>query len=220
MKKIQLNLERPIAFYPQLAKALGGIEEAIFIQQLYYWSDKGVRGDGYIYKTKKEWQEETTLTPKQQDRIVRKLKGKKIIETKLEGIPATLHYKLDSQLLQKVITSYDKRYELLTETTTETTLDITKVISADINEIVNNFQGINPSYEKFFSNKTQRSAVERLLEKYGKAKILHIMQFLPETNQEEYAPVIISPLQLEDKLASLLLFLKRKQKEKKEIATF
>ncbi len=220
MQKIQLTLERPIAFYPQLAKALGGIEEAIFIQQLYYWSDKGARKDGYIYKTKKEWQEETTLTPKQQDRLVKKLKSKKIIETKLEGVPATLHYKLDSQLLQKVITGYDERYQPITETTTETTLDITKVISAEINEVVNSFKEINPSYEKFFSNKTQRSAVERLLKKYGKEKILHITQFLPQTNEEQFAPVIISPLQLEDKLASFLLFLKKKQKEKKEIATF
>lgn len=53
MEKIKLNLERPIAFYPQLSRVLGGIDEAIFVQQLYYWSDKGRDKEGWIYKTKK-----------------------------------------------------------------------------------------------------------------------------------------------------------------------
>ena len=131
MDKPILHLEKPIAFYPQLAKALGGIEEAIFIQQLYYWSDKSKNKEGWIYKSKKEWEDETTLTKYQQDRIVKKLKNKKIIEVKLKGVPATLHYKLNIQMLQKAITrcwetrqldigKVDNSY-MVTENTTENT---------------------------------------------------------------------------------------------------
>jgi hypothetical protein len=84
----------------------------------------------------------------------------------------------------------------------------------EINEIINNFKEINPSYKKFFNNKTQRSAVEKLLKNYGKEKVIRLISILPKTNQEQYAPTIISPLQLEDKLANLMLFLKKKEKDK------
>lgn len=104
MTKIQIQLEKPIAFHPQLARVLGGIEEAIYFQQLYYWSDKGNREDGFIYKTKAEIEEETTLTRRQQDRIRRKLKAIGILEEKLikaNGSP-TLHYKLNIEIVQKL----------------------------------------------------------------------------------------------------------------------
>jgi hypothetical protein len=128
---IKINLQKPIAFFPQLAKALGGIEEAIYIQQLYYWSDKGKRGDGYIYKSKKEWEEETTLSRYQQDRIRKKLKEQGIIETKLikaNGSP-TIHYKIieggvRTLLMDKQETYYSNGKKLtkpLTENTTENT---------------------------------------------------------------------------------------------------
>lgn len=90
------RFESPIAFYPQLARELGGdIEAAIFYQQVYYWSNKGSREDGFIYKTKEEIEQETTLTRRQQDRIRRKLVQKGWLETKImkaNGTP-TLHYK-------------------------------------------------------------------------------------------------------------------------------
>jgi hypothetical protein len=88
------KLERPIAFYPFLARALGDIESAIFYQQLHFWSDKGDREDGWIYKSKKDIEEETTLSRKQQDRIKNKLVKMGWIETKTvkaKGAP-TIHY--------------------------------------------------------------------------------------------------------------------------------
>lgn len=63
---------KPIAFYPELSRKLGSINAAIYYQQLYYWSNKGSRKDGFIYKTAKEMEEETTLSEKQQ-RLARKL---------------------------------------------------------------------------------------------------------------------------------------------------
>lgn len=86
---------RPIAFYPQLAKELGSIEVAIYYQQLYYWSDKGGRNDGFIYKSKEEIEEETTLTRYQQDKCRKVLEDGGWLVTKLikaNGAP-TLHYK-------------------------------------------------------------------------------------------------------------------------------
>lgn len=126
-------LERPIAFYPFLARELGDIESAIYYQQILYWSDKGSREDGYIYKTVKEIEEETTLTKKQQSRIRKKLIKLGWLEVKKKkanGAP-TLHYLPIKQFsivpkgtngkCQKVTFESDQREHSLTETTTETT---------------------------------------------------------------------------------------------------
>lgn len=87
---------RPIAFHPQIARELGNdIESALFYQQIYYWRDKGVRSDGFIYKTIKQIEDETILTRHQQDRVREKLIRLGWIEVKkikVNGAP-TLHYK-------------------------------------------------------------------------------------------------------------------------------
>lgn len=125
MKKLHLPLESPVSLYPQLARALGGMEEAIYFQQLYYWVDKGKRKDGYIYKTKNEIEEETTLTRRQQDRIRAKLKKMGILEEKLikaNGSP-TLHYKLNIPLVQNVLMEW---YEMYYSNSTKGTIPITE----------------------------------------------------------------------------------------------
>lgn len=66
-----IQTDRVIGFRPEIARALGSIEAAIFYQQLYFWSDKGKRGDGFIYKSAREIEDETCLTEKQQ-RLARK----------------------------------------------------------------------------------------------------------------------------------------------------
>lgn len=140
---LTLNLERPVSYYPQLARALGSPEAAIYIQQLYYWSDKGHREDGYIYKTKDDIEEETALSRDRQDNIRKKAESTGILHTKLikaNGSP-TLHYKLDIQRLQDLIsgnsvsreTHYSNRGKPtipITENTTENTLLVTKVTRA------------------------------------------------------------------------------------------
>lgn len=148
------DLEKPIAFHPQLARILGGIEEAIFIQQLNYWMDKTKRKDGFVYKTQKEFEKETTLSRRQQERIRKKFLSKNIIETKkikANGSP-TWHYKINYGELEKILkenpnctnrtngnartvqkelhetanSNCTNRTKPLTENTTENTTDITE----------------------------------------------------------------------------------------------
>ena len=126
---------RPIAFLPELARKLGGIEEALFYQQLHYWSDKGNREDGFIYKTIKEIEEETTLTRRQQDRVRLKLIKEGWLDVKKihspKGVP-TLHYKCLVEFsistkrtngnVQNVQMHLHERYKCsTTESTTEST---------------------------------------------------------------------------------------------------
>lgn len=91
---MKIELERPISFFPQLSKLFGGIKEAVYYQQLYYWSDKGHREDKWIYKTKDEIERETTLSREEQDRIRKKLEKMGYIQTKVMkvGNIPTIHY--------------------------------------------------------------------------------------------------------------------------------
>jgi len=116
-KKLLINLEKPVVLHPQLAKVLGGIEEAIFVQQLYYWTDKGKNEEGWIYKSKKEWEEETALSRKKQDRVRKKLIEEGIIEVKKKkanGAP-TLWYKLDIDRVNELLRANEKDPEGLME---------------------------------------------------------------------------------------------------------
>jgi hypothetical protein len=75
----------------------GDLDEAAFLAQLVYWSDKGKREDGYVFKSWQEWNTETGLTRRQQERVRQKLRAKGFIDIKLKqanGNP-TLHYRLD-----------------------------------------------------------------------------------------------------------------------------
>ena len=57
--------DRPIAFNPELARAFGSINEALFFQQITYWSDKGDNPE-WIYKSQVELKHETCLLAYQQ----------------------------------------------------------------------------------------------------------------------------------------------------------
>lgn len=73
------------------------LETGLFLSQLIYWSDKGGRKDGFIFKTDKEWHEELRLSRYSVRKARKKLEGMGILETKVKkanGNP-TVHYKLD-----------------------------------------------------------------------------------------------------------------------------
>ena len=76
----------------------------------------------------------------------------------------------------------------------------------DINKLIELFKPINPSYERLFSNKTQRAAFERLVKKYGEEKIIAIIEALPDIINKPYAPRITTPYELEKDLGKLIVF--------------
>lgn len=86
--------------------------------------------------------------------------------------------------------------------------------SVAVNPILELFKGLNPSYERLYSNKTQRGAVDRLLKKYGADKVSKMIEYAESVKSEQYAPVITTPLQLENSLGKLIAFYE-KQKSRK-----
>jgi hypothetical protein len=90
----RLLSDRPIAFHPTLARAFGGINEALFFQQIAYWSDKGADPE-WIYKTQADLEEETALARTQQENARRKLRALGVLEEQKRGVPARLYYRVN-----------------------------------------------------------------------------------------------------------------------------
>lgn len=143
MDKIKLSslLDKPIAFHPALARKFGSINAAIFWQQIYYWRDKGKRTDGFIYKTKEELEEETTLSPYQQDKVRKELEEQGFLETKLikaNGAP-TLHYRINNGMLRNLIIQSEETeesdYQETKESITENTQRVTPSEQSSQSEI-------------------------------------------------------------------------------------
>ena len=89
-----------------------------------------------------------------------------------------------------------------------------------LNPLINLFKEINPSYEKFLKNTTQRKALTRLIKKHGEAQVITYLKDVARVNKLQYAPVITTPLMLEDKLGQLILFLEKEKPKKLTSKTY
>lgn len=89
-------------------------------------------------------------------------------------------------------------------------------------DLIKAFEEINPAAKKWYSNKTQRAAADRLLQftdsngqLLGLAGIKKVIAVLPKANGQPYFPTITTPLQLENKWAQLISAFQRKKAEEK-----
>ncbi len=82
-------------------------------------------------------------------------------------------------------------------------------------KVIDSFSGINPSYGRWYGNKTQRAAIDRLLVLNGIEQVQKVIGILEKTNGLPYFPTITTPVQLEEKWAQLESALRRKKEELK-----
>lgn len=139
--------KRPIAYQPIVAKAVGSVKLGIFWSQLYYWSDKTSDAEGWIYKTQKDIYEETSLSRKEQETARRDGRNLGLIEEKLAGQPARVHYKISMDRMLEVIEEYLRAREhgqqkLIPEkvTQTGTIAYLDKIPEKDLIEIGKKYQ--------------------------------------------------------------------------------
>lgn len=78
-----------------------------------------------------------------------------------------------------------------------------------INSLIELFKPVNPSWIRLFSNKTQRTCLSRLIAQHGEENLRRLIGLLPEIVGKQYAPTITTPLQLEEKMGSLAVFIQR-----------
>jgi len=89
------GIGKPVAYYPNLVKITGSIENTILILQLMYWYEKGHDKDGWVYKTVQEITSETGMSYKQSLLARKKLIKLKFLEEKNNKLEHKLFFKLD-----------------------------------------------------------------------------------------------------------------------------
>lgn len=93
--------DKPIAFHRILAEVAGSVNGGLFLSQALYWTGRTSLEDGWFYKTAEEWQEETFLSRREQETVRRALTAMGVLEEKRRGIPATMHFRINRDVLMK-----------------------------------------------------------------------------------------------------------------------
>jgi hypothetical protein len=94
---------RPVSYHKLLAIAGGSVSAGVFLSQLVYWTDKGRDPDGWIYKTLDDWWAETALGRYELKTVRNALTARDLIEEKLSGVPARLHYKINWEAMKPAL---------------------------------------------------------------------------------------------------------------------
>ena len=119
--------DKPIAFHRIFATICGSATSGLFLSQLWYWSKRSTLG-GWIYKSQKEWQEETGLCRYEQESARKTLIKLGILNEKKVGVPCKLYYFINKS---KVLDAY---IEL------QTSMSISTNRNVDINKQVCRYQ--------------------------------------------------------------------------------
>jgi hypothetical protein len=96
LKKI---FARPIAFHRCLAELCDSALSGLFLSQLCYWSSNSETTDGWFYKTRDDWRNETGMSRSEQETARKALRNLGILKEKRQGLPRRLWFKIDFQIL-------------------------------------------------------------------------------------------------------------------------
>ena len=80
-----------------------GAKGAILLAQLFYWSGKEQSGEGWIYKTQLDLENETGLSRHEQNKCVEDLKKKNVLETRYERLDHRLYYRINRDALDEIM---------------------------------------------------------------------------------------------------------------------
>ena len=108
IKLIEALNDKPIAFNPIYVKIGCGINGALMLSQLVYWTPRTKNQDGWIYKTHEEWEQETGLTRREQDTARKTLKSLGFLTEKKAGVPCKLHFRVERENLYKALIKYSE----------------------------------------------------------------------------------------------------------------
>ena len=183
-----------------------GLHETVLLADLIskeqYFKEKEYSNyemGGWFFNTAKNIQEDTSLTAHQQRKAIKKLKSLGIIETKLVGIPAKLHFKIiENKLLSYFTTSYSKTEEQVVKKTQ--TINKNKEIIINNNNIPIHIRAIE------FGNEVHKNI------EYSKDMLSEFVSYWSEETRSRSNPKLKFELQ---KTFSISLRLKRWAKNQK-----
>ena len=88
------RLGQPIAYFPELAQMLGGVNASLFFSQIFYWLPKANSPDG-VYKTAADITKETGMTAQEQRTARKKLVELGVLIETNKRIEHRLYFNLD-----------------------------------------------------------------------------------------------------------------------------
>ena len=100
-------LDRPIAFHRCFVDPTGSITAALMLSQALYWQQRTKDPDGWWYKTREEWREETGMSRWEQEEARKRLRRVGVMREERRGIPARLWYRVDEEQLLALLAKTD-----------------------------------------------------------------------------------------------------------------
>jgi hypothetical protein len=98
------ELGRPIAYYPFLARYLGGVNAAVFFCQIFYWQDKATSELG-AHKSVEELEQETGLSYEEQRAARAKLRAAGVVIETNKKIEHRIYFRVDEDALELLLSS-------------------------------------------------------------------------------------------------------------------
>ncbi len=111
IKLIEAMNEQPIAFNKHYVFLGCGINGALMLSQLVYWTSRTKDSEGWIFKTHHEWTLETGLTRREQDTARHTLKTLGFISEKKEGVPRRVYFRVERENLYQALIEYSESIE-------------------------------------------------------------------------------------------------------------
>ncbi|MEX5393776.1 DNA-binding protein [Acinetobacter baumannii] len=112
IKLIEAMNEQPIAFNKHYVFLGCGINGALMLSQLVYWTSRTKDSEGWIFKTHHEWTQETGLTRREQDTARATLKSLKFISEKKMGVPRRVYYRVERENLYQALIEYSESLDI------------------------------------------------------------------------------------------------------------
>lgn len=100
--------DRPISFHRVFVTITGSVTAALFLSQSWYWSKRTKDPEGWFYKTREEWEEETGMSRYEQEGARSRLKELNILEEKSGGMPKRLFYRINRDRVLELIANLKK----------------------------------------------------------------------------------------------------------------
>lgn len=147
-----------VAYYPALARAVGGIAPALFLQQIAHW--EGYSNDGWVYRTQEELEEELAMTPKVQATCRRHLLQGGFM-TEQRRASNRLHYKIEWDKVEEAVQGVPKKITDPTPNNEEVLRDLPNVETPDGNSRPTQPETLDLPNRSFSLNKSKDKSKDK-----------------------------------------------------------
>ncbi len=98
--------DRPIAYHAALARTLRSVTAGVLLSQLLFWMPRTRDPEGWFWKTRDDIYAETALTRREQETARRVLLEAEVLEERLSGVPARVHFRINMTRLTELLVTH------------------------------------------------------------------------------------------------------------------